>query len=465
MPGNFRLQFESEALDAYCGSGELGNGSSLKSKPYSRIFPEAGTLWSPAGALSGNSLLFGFKTGNFTFVAEGEEKKPAEPPDGKSGPAIDAYPGSAFRFAGFEYRGRSGAASASFSGYIAELPGASSGGGWRPRAEPKTEGTLFGLAAASEACGGVLSIGVWAAASAGYREVPGWAAAAELGFPGSLKHGGTHRKNCSFTTGIFAYAASSGYRSAAGGIPLYDFLADISATASFRVLALSARLALYSLSSAKGSGDATRLLRHDAKPLERLLWAWRNDFLKAGVDIAFSRCTLAARLSLDGAGVREGSVALRNEVPLDKPFSAVLATRADLAFSADGAEEAAGEEENEGDVFDGRFILPWTSGRPTNRQLSFSSFKVACRLGWEGRAKASSLGKGEASLSVSVKEKDRRRVFSAAAGISQVFNIGGSVAISVGIKSPEKGYILWEVPSVLPSLTFGITIRRRSKAR
>jgi len=374
MPENLRLQFESEALGAFFGSGELGNGSSLKSKPYGRIFPEAGTLWSPAGKLSGNSLLFGFKTENFAFVAEGEEKKQTEPPVGKSGPASDADPDSAFRFAGFEYRGGSGAASASFSGYIAELPGASSGGGWRPRIEPKTEGTLFGFAAASEACGGAFSLGAWAAASAGYSQVPGWAAAAELGFPGSLKHGGTPLKNCSFTTDIFAYAASPEYRSASGGIPLYDFLADISATARFRVLSFSARLAFYSLFRAKRSGDAARLLRHDTKPLERLLWAWRNDFLKAGVDIAFSRCTLAARLSLDGAGVREGSVALRNEVPLDKAFSVVVATRADLAFSADGAEEAEGEEEKEGDDFDGRFPLPWSSERPTNRQLSFSSF-------------------------------------------------------------------------------------------
>lgn len=465
MPENLGLQLESEALQAFCGSGELRNGSSLKSKPYAHIFPEAGALWSPAGVLSGNSLLFGFKTGNFTFIAKGEEGKPAEPADGEPGPAIEANPGSAFRLAGFEYTGRSGAALASFSGYIAELPGVSSGGGWRPYADRKTEGTIFGLAAATEARGGAFGFGIWAAACDGYREAPGWACSAELGVPGNLKEGGTLQKNSSLAADLFAYAASPGYRSATGGIPLYDFLADISATARFRALAVSARAAFYSLSRAKGGSDATRLLRDEAKPLEKLLWIWRNDFLKAGVNIAFSHYALAARVSFDGAGVKESLVALRNEVPLDKPFSAVLATSADLAFSVDGAEEAVGEEENESDDFEGKFSAPGPSGRPMKRRLSFSSFKGGFRLGWDGWGKVSSLGKGEVSLSISAKEKDNTHVFSASAGISQVFNIGGFTAISVAVKTPEKGYILWEVPSVLPSLTFGITIRRTNKAR
>ena len=308
MPENLGLQLESEALQAFCGSGELRNGSSLKSKPYAHIFPEAGALWSPAeSVLSGNSLLFGFKAGNFTFIAKGEEGKPAEPADGEPGPAIEADPGSAFRLAGFEYTGRSGAALASFSGYIAELPRVSSGGGWRPCADQKTEGTIFGLAAASEARGGAFGFGIWAAACAGYREAPGWACSAELGVPGNLKEGGTLQKNSSLAAKTYLLMRRApGTDLRQGKFPCMTFWPIYRRQLRFRALAVSARAAFYSLSRAKGASDATRLLRDEAKPLEKLLWIWRNDFLKAGMDIAFSRCALAVRVSLDGAGVKEG---------------------------------------------------------------------------------------------------------------------------------------------------------------
>ena len=465
MPGSLGLQYESEALKVFCGPGELKNGLSLRTKPYARVFPEAGTPWSQAGVLSGNSLLFGFKTGNFTFVAKGEEEKPGKQSGGGPGPTVDVDPASSFRFSGFEWAGRSDAARASFSGYIAGLPEASFGGSWRPYADPDTGGTIFGLAAASWARGGALGFGIWLAASAGYREEPGWACSAEMGFPENLENSGRPQTDSPFAAGLYAYAASPEYRSAMGEVPLYDFLADMSATFRFRALAVSARVASYSLSSAKGAGEATRLLRDEAKPLERLLWVWRKDLLRAGLDIVFSRCALTARASLDGAGVERCSVALRNEMPFDRPFRAVLIASADLAFSADGAEEADGGEENEEDDFEGKFSAPRLIGRPARRELGFSSFKGGLSLSWESRGKVTSLGKGEVSLSVSAKEKDNSHVFSASAGISRAFNIGGLTSVSVAVKTPEKGYVLWETPRVLPSLIFGIRVGRTKVAR
>jgi len=450
------IQLETEELSAFIGSGELGNGWSLKKKPYSRIFTETSSTWSANEGTTGNSLLFGFKSQGVSFVAAGEEGKPEK---NSLEPAIDSALGLSPRFAGLEYERGSDFFFGSCSGYIARLPGNPSGDGWRPGGSAEIEESVFGCSSALKIPLGPLRCGAWVAGSAGFCEIPGWACSTEV----EAKWGATGNPkvaaDSSIDMNIFSYAAISSYRTALGEIPLYDFLTDMTVSIRFHALILSARAAAYSLSQTQDSGEAARLLDVGAGTLKKMFWNWRNDLVKAGLDITLSGDSLAARMSADGSGAKTGVLTLRHEAVLKRSFLASLAFSARVSFARNGVSETVDSDTEE--TFDQEDESTLEPGEGTiEPRLRFSSFAAGCRITWKGKAKAGWLGNGSISLGLSGKKDGKFFDFRASAEISQAFAIGQRMAAFFTVSSPEGGYSLGKLSTLLPSLTIGWTVRK-----
>jgi hypothetical protein len=444
-------QLESEEYRVFVGMGEANDWFALRAKPDGGSFSSSGTLWSIGDGGESSSLLYCFGYGGLRFFAQAEpgaDKQTGVRLEG--GDAIDA----SFRRGGIEMAMESRLFCSAVSASISDRPAESSGEGWRPGNSYSPGATLFTLSSAVSLSADNNRAGIWASASAGYLESPGFAAS----FNGraTLSLGGSHPSpgNSMLSIDAFVFGSSPTYLTASGEAVLYDFVADGALSLKMNPCTFEMKFSVRSFPEGGNSSTGRLLQKEGVSALDRLLWHWKTDLIRANIELQFGVFVCSGQLSADAGTLRSGSVAFRCKLDEDagpglKPGASV---RLFWSRSSDALDEESGSGSREEDS-----LLPWENAFGLG-DFGLRSIKIESSLKWGAKKPNGWIGRGSVGVAISARKTDSGFDFALACALSQKVHFTGKLETTLVLKSPKGGYSLDSLPVELPCVGLEFSI-------
>lgn len=456
LSGSLAVHAGNSGFHAMVGKGSLGNGEALKAKPYGAILSNSPRSFVQTGSTSPDKLIVSFGTPDVLFFASADDVV-----EGQTQTAGSSLSGlhTVLRLAGLEYALRAGNWAGAAALCASDIPSRPDSGGWHPSDRSIVEETALTAAMTGRIQFRFFEFGIWTAANAGYFETPGFSASAELAVKNGVSGAGGDPRRFSCAAKAFAFVASPGFRTFEGASPSYDCLVRISAAMKYGNVSCDLNTAGYSFS---GMPAGSRLLNPATPCLDRALYRWRPDLVKAGLDLRAPGIDAGVDLSADRAGAKDASILLRYGRKARGSFLSEMKIGAKATFkrAGEGSDDEEPPDDDTETTDSDEEEIPETGLSGSDSPLKPRSAGMLLDMRWNLFLGKTGPSGGGVSLSVVDKNLNESLRLTASGLVWQNLAIGKAYAVLLKIKTPTGGYDLNGSSWASPVATVEFTIKK-----